>query len=281
MHSMVELTSRKREVISMSNQILSLPMKSDCAQCCGLCCTALYFSKIDGFPNDKEAGTPCVHLQHNFQCNIHSQLEKKGLKGCIGYDCLGAGQQVTQKIYHHLNWQSHPEIREEMFDVFTIVFQLHQMYYYLQEAFTITCSSSIKEKIINLLNENQKVCNGCPTDILVYPIDTYRKQTNSILQLVISQHVKGNKKLPSMLGKSFVHTQFHHYDFSFQLMIAADFEGCSFHECILLGADTRDANFQNADLSTARFLTQHQVNCAKGNLKTKLPAHLDAPVTWK
>lgn len=52
-------------------------------------------------------------------------------------------------------------------------------------------------------------------------------------------------------------------------------------EQFFLGADTRDTNFNNADLSEAVFLTQGQVNSAKGNCNTKLPYHLDYPSTWK
>ena len=28
-------------------------LAADCSRCCGLCCTALYFSKAEGFPDDK------------------------------------------------------------------------------------------------------------------------------------------------------------------------------------------------------------------------------------
>lgn len=38
-------------------------MKSDCSKCSGLCCTALYFSKIDGFPKNKEASDMIVLVQ--------------------------------------------------------------------------------------------------------------------------------------------------------------------------------------------------------------------------
>ncbi|SHH95733.1 Pentapeptide repeat-containing protein [Clostridium collagenovorans DSM 3089] len=63
-----------------------------------------------------------------------------------------------------------------------------------------------------------------------------------------------------------------------QLMkgIKFTFDGTGF-----LGADTRETNFSNADLREAVFLTQGQINAAKGNRNTKLPQYLDYPVTWK
>ena len=83
------------------------------------------------------------------------------------------------------------------------------------------------------------------------------------------------------LGRSFKHKDLSGLDLSSKLLIAANFSHCSFHGTIFLGADTRDADFSHADLSDAVFLSQGQVNAAKGNLNTKLPKHLDYPVTWK
>ena len=70
-------------------------------------------------------------------------------------------------------------------------------------------------------------------------------------------------------------------ELSMKLLIAANFDSCKFDNTIFLGADTRDANFNDADLTKALFLTQGQVNSAKGNRNTKLPKHLNYPVTWK
>lgn len=59
-------------------------------------------------------------------------------------------------------------------------------------------------------------------------------------------------------------------DLSMKLLIATNFEGCIFDGTIFLGADTRDTNFSNADLREAVFLTQGQINCAKGK---KIPRY--------
>ena len=67
-------------------------LKIQCHECHGLCCVALYFSKIDGFPEDKLAGNPCNHLLDNNQCHIYNSLKEMKMKGCMIYDCFGAGQ---------------------------------------------------------------------------------------------------------------------------------------------------------------------------------------------
>lgn len=60
--------------------------KAECSKCSGLCCTALFFSKMDGFPENKAAGKPCVNLEKNYRCRIHKDLEARNMKGCIGYE---------------------------------------------------------------------------------------------------------------------------------------------------------------------------------------------------
>lgn len=64
------------------------------------------------------------------------------------------------------------------------------------------------------------------------------------------------------------------------LLIGSNFNGCSFNKASFLGADMRDANLKNADLSGSIFLTQMQINSAKGNSNTKLPSHISRPKTW-
>ncbi len=47
-----------------------------------------------------------------------------------------------------------------------------------------------------------------------------------------------------------------------------------------IGADLRDADFRGADLSKSFFLTQGQINTAKGDLSTKLPPFINRPAHW-
>ncbi|HCW54124.1 MAG TPA: hypothetical protein DG753_10380, partial [Clostridium sp.] len=45
-------------------------------------------------------------------------------------------------------------------------------------------------------------------------------------------------------------------------------------------ADFRDADFSGADLSKSIYITQIQINSAKGDLNTKLPESLIRPQSW-
>ena len=55
----------------------------------------------------------------------------------------------------------------------------------------------------------------------------------------------------------------------------ADLRGVDF-----IGADLRDADLRGANLSTSMFLTQMQINSAKGDIKTTLPSHRQRPSHW-
>jgi uncharacterized protein YjbI with pentapeptide repeats len=63
-------------------------------------------------------------------------------------------------------------------------------------------------------------------------------------------------------------------------LIAADLHGDDLSGVDLLGADLRDARVDGADLATAVFLTQAQVNVTRGDGTTPLPRGVDRPTHW-
>ncbi len=272
--------------IHNENTILLESLKPDCSKCSGLCCTALLFSEMDGFPESKAAGKPCMNLQKDFRCKIHRELEKNRMKGCIGYDCFGAGQQVTQSIYFGQTWQNVPEQAKEIFDVFIVVFQLYQIRYFLLESMAILPAKVLKNDIKALAEENEMICNCKPQNIITFDIEDYRNRVNVLLKQVCTLLQKSlcceNKKCASdFLLRNFKNKDMRGLDLSTKLLIAAKFNNCVFDGTIFLGADTRDADFGDADLRDAVFLSQGQINSAKGNRNTKLPQYLDYPITWR
>ena len=154
------------------------------------------------------------------------------------------------------------------------------------EATSLISAQPLKETIQCLIEENVKMCHYRPDSILSLDLEQYRQRANYILKQVcklLQQSIHSeSKKVPSnFLGGNFKGRNMSGADLSTKLLIAANFENSLFNGTIFLGADTRDTNFNNADLSEAVFLTQGQVNSAKGNRNTKLPYHLDYPSTWK
>ncbi|MBL4906383.1 MAG: hypothetical protein JKX94_02950 [Sneathiella sp.] len=104
--------------------------QSDCDQCAALCCVALPFDKSDFFAFDKKGGEACLNLNGRGRCTIHDELRECGFSGCIQYDCLGAGQRVTQEIFDGQSWQDQPVLLKPMSDAFRamrVVQELRQL----------------------------------------------------------------------------------------------------------------------------------------------------------
>lgn len=253
----------------------------NCSQCSGLCCVALYCTKTDGFPADKAAGMPCQCLMSDFRCNIHSELATRNMRGCMAYDCFGAGQKVTQDCYPGITWNTHPELADEIFAVFLAIFQLHQMAWYLVESKTLVSEPRALAEIEALLSENQEVTSLPPRELLQFDIEQYRMKVNEVLKHICTSIARDTNSTKDYFGTNFKKANLDQRNFSMACMIAANLEGCSLRNTIFLGTDMRDANISNADLRESVFLTQMQVNAAKGNRATRLPEYLSYPDGWK
>lgn len=268
-------------------EVVLQSLVSDCANCCGLCCVALYFAKAEGFPSDKPAGKPCANLLPDFHCAVHAGLAQRKLKGCMAYDCFGAGQRVTQTVYGGTSWKQSPQTASMMFDVFLIVHQLHQMLWYLVEASSLVPAQALKPDIGALIFENTRMTQLPPEEIIKLDVGDYRTQVNQMLKktgeliLAAASKAGAGSRTADYIGKNFKKANLDAADFSMCLLIAANLERCSLRAANFLGADLRDANISDADLSESVFLTQQQINTAKGSSGTKLPPMLTTPPTWQ
>lgn len=265
-------------------------LRSDCSNCFGLCCVALPYAKSADFALDKDGGTPCSNLQSNYLCSIHQDLIQKGFRGCVAYECFGAGQKVSQIIYEGNDWKDNKALAKEMFDVFPIIQQLHEMLWYLHEALGIQAAQPIYNDLLAALEETEHLTKQSPEYILSINVPEHRMKINDLL-LRTSELVRpktSNKKFGKKFkrGSDFIGANLRKADLKGAnlrgaLLIAADLREADLRLADLIGADFRDADLSGADLTGSIFLTQAQVNAAKGNVHTKLPASLRIPEHWK
>ncbi|MEH7158812.1 pentapeptide repeat-containing protein [Neobacillus drentensis] len=260
-------------------------LRSDCSQCFGLCCVALPFAKSADFAIDKEAGTPCRNLQSDFRCGIHKNLRKEGFRGCVGYECFGAGQKVSQVTYLGNNWREQPAIAREIYEVFPIVQQLHEMLCYLNEALSLDDTQPIHEKLKYSIEETEKLTYLSPRLILEVDVPTHRASVNELL--LQTSELARNKvlnrkevKRKDFLGAKLKGADLRGANLRGALLIAADLRNADLRVADLIGADLRDADLRGANLTGSLFLTQAQINSANGGLTTKLPAGLYIPDHW-
>ncbi|GLC32639.1 pentapeptide repeat-containing protein [Clostridium omnivorum] len=269
-------------------------LRINCKRCFGFCCVALYFSASEGFPTDKDAGIPCINLQEGFTCAIHKNLRENGLKGCIAYDCFGAGQKVAQVTYRGEHWLKKPELEKEMFQVFLIMRQLHEMLWYLTEALMLQGNSITKNTLSQLIKETEGLTNLDAGSLLEINLEAHRQKVNSLLQQT-SEHIrfivtsgqkntlKSKKRIAGrldLIGADLRRTNLRGADLRGALLIAANLSGNDLSGADLIGADLRDADIRDANLSDSLFITQSQINSARGNSNTRLPVSLTPPEYW-
>jgi uncharacterized protein YjbI with pentapeptide repeats len=261
-------------------------LRADCANCFGLCCVALTLSKSADFPVNKAAGTPCTNLQQDSRCGIHQNLRQKGFSGCTVYDCFGAGQKVSQVTFDGTDWRQDQDTARQMFDVFPVMRQLHELLWYLTEALTLPQTAPITSQLNRALEKTEQLTQGTPAAIAGTDVAAHREDVN-VLLLRTSELVregirrkKKDRRGADLFGARLKGADLRGVTLRGAYLIAADLRGADLRETDLIGADFRDADLRGADLTGSIFLTQSQVNAAKGDAETKLPAALARPEHW-
>ena len=269
-------------------------LAADCSQCFGLCCTALNLIASSDFAINKPAGSPCVNLQSDYGCKIHANLRKKGFKGCTVFDCLGAGQVVSQITFKGQSWRDDPEIGARMFQAFPIIEQIHEMIAYTAEALSYELPQALSEKLNVQLKELQNLIKRnadqlLSLDIVMYrfPLNELLSETSKYIRESLTSTLSNTKKAKDYnheradwIGKNLSGQDLKAVNLRGAYLIAADMRNADLRVVDFIGADLRDADLSGANLSTSMFLTQMQINSAKGDEKTLLPFYIQRPSHW-
>ncbi|EEM16454.1 hypothetical protein bpmyx0001_28430 [Bacillus pseudomycoides DSM 12442] len=269
-------------------------LRADCENCFGLCCVALPFAASADFAVNKDGGKPCSNLQSDFRCSIHKNLRQKGFKGCTVFECFGAGQKVSQVTFEGVDWRKGLEQAKKMYDVFPIMHQLHEMLWYLNEALTLKVTSPIYGELRDAIEETERLSRLSPDLLMKINVPLHRADVNTLLlrtsELVWmeSRHrYKGTKKNKrtdhrgaNLMGIKLRRADLRGANLRGAYLIAADLRGADLRMADFIGADLRDADLSGANLTDTIFLTQVQINAAKGDANTKLPSLLSRPAHW-
>ncbi|MWC29685.1 pentapeptide repeat-containing protein [Paenibacillus sp. MMS18-CY102] len=269
-------------------------LQADCESCFGLCCVALDFAASSDFAIDKKAGQACPNLQANFRCGVHTTLRDRGFRGCTVYDCFGAGQHLSQYTSEGRDWRQFPETAQTIFGVFPIMRQLHELLWYLAEALGLPAASAIHAELQAALDETTRLTRLAPEAILQLNVAAHRAEVNILLlrtaelvrETAIRQHNLPpirNKKIgrgADLIGANLKGADLRSANLRGAYLIAADLRQADLRWADLIGADFRDADLRGANLEGSLFLTQFQVNAAKGDATTKLPPSLARPPYW-
>ncbi len=269
--------------------------QADCANCFGLCCVALAFAASADFPVDKAGGVPCRNLNDDFRCTIHRNLRLSGYSGCTVFDCLGAGQKVSQQTFRGISWRGDPESAQKMFQLLPVMQQLQEMLLYLTQAIERCENAELQNALLKSRDAVDELTFASAEELLAVDLPEYRIEINHLLSQV-SEEVRlasgrfnkrnKRKKGPNyqsadLIGVKFQGSNLKGSTFRGAYLIGADFTNADMRNSDFIGADMRDADLSGADLTGSIYLTQMQVNSAKGDAQTKVPALLLKPAHWK
>jgi len=262
-----------------------LNLRADCKSCFALCCVVPAFSASADFAMSKPAGQPCPHLQPDSRCGIHASLRDRGFRGCTVYDCFGAGQQVCQVTFAGQDWRGAPRTARQMFAVFPVMRDLHELLWYLREALTFTTARSLGSELSRALEATERVSRQGPEVILELDVGAHRAGVNDLL-LAASELARAgvahrkNHRGDDLIGADLRGADLRGASLRGALLIGADLRQADLRMADVIGADLRGADIRGADLTGAIYLIQSQLDAAKGDSKTMVPSSLSRPAHW-
>ncbi|MFD1656758.1 pentapeptide repeat-containing protein [Streptomyces caeni] len=262
-------------------------LRADCSRCFALCCVALPFAASSDFAIDKDAGTPCPNLRDGFRCGVHNELRPRGFPGCTVYDCFGAGQKVSQVTFAGRDWRSGGrEHARRMFDVFPVVRQLHELLWYLAEALTLPAARPVHADLRRMLERTERLTLRPARELGELDVPAHRQEANALLLRASELARAGtrgrgkNRRGADLVGARLKGADLRGASLRGALLTAADLTGADLRGADLIGADLRGTDLTDADLTGALFLTQPQIDSARGGAGTRLPTSVVRPGHW-
>jgi hypothetical protein len=258
-------------------------LRADCSRCAGLCCVVPAFVRSSEFAIDKPSGIACPNLAApeagHFRCSIHAELAERGFRGCTVYDCFGAGQRVVQGHFGGREWVSTPQERAAMFATFEVVERLHELLWYLGDVLERPAAAALRSELEGLRDAVERAAAE-PEGA-----DVVRHQARADVLLGEASALVRRPAGPDLRGSDLAGLDLRDRDLVAAslrgaVLIAADLRGVDLGEADVLGADLRGADVRGADLRSVLFLTQFQVNAARGDAHTLLPDLLVRPGRW-
>ncbi|WP_329454667.1 pentapeptide repeat-containing protein [Streptomyces sp. NBC_01497] len=271
-------------------------LRADCASCFGLCCVALSFSAAAGFPSDKDAGEPCTHLGKDFGCTVHRELRPRGYAGCAVYECFGAGQKISRHTFGGSDWRQAPGTARAMFAVLPVMRQLQELLYHLAHARSLPAARTLRAELAEVYERTERLTLADADAVLATDVAAHRAGVvgpllGRVSTLVRSEALRGrpgsagrrgkrNRRGADLFGARLAGADLYAADLRGACLVAADLRGADLRSADLIGADLRDAELAGADLTDTLFLTQAQLDAAKGDRATALPPSLSRPAHW-
>lgn len=231
------------------------PHQADCQRCAALCCVHLDYRESGDFGHDKPAGTPCHHLDDAHQCSIHGRLRASGYRGCVAFDCHGAGQRAT----------THADPGAALL----ALLPLAHLAWHTHEARQWALPEDLQGQVDALHSAVVAGLEQAPGSVEVWAL---RRRAGDLLTRV-SVRLRAPAG-PNLSGRSLIEADLQgrnlqRADLSRALLLGADLRDADLRGADLRGADLRAADLRGADLRGALFLTPGQLAQARTDDRTR------------
>ena len=194
---------------------------------------------------------------------------------------------MSQGTFGGRDWRESPETAEQMFLVFPIMRQLHELLWYLMAALALPAAGAISAELRLAVAATEGMTRQPAEELADLEIGPHREDIN-VLLLRASELARG--KAPGqkpdyrgadLLGARLSEADLRGASLRGARLLGADLRRADLALADVTGADFRDADLRGADLSQSLFLTQAQLDAAKGDAMTRLPSSLTRPGHWR
>ena len=271
----------RRRTVRCRCALVSHDLRADCGSCFGLCCVAPAFAASADFAIDKPAGTPARTCRPTTAAAIHADLRERGFPGCTVYDCFGAGQQVSQVTFGGRRLAGRPRARRaDVRRVRRSMRQLHELLWYLAEALALPRPRPLRRRARRRASPRPSAqagwrrtaprsrrggAPGARERPAAREAASWSEPTSRGRGARRPARRRPDRGRPAQAPTCAAPTCAARY------LIGADLRGADLRLADLIGADLRGADLRGADLAGALFLTQSQVNAARGDERDRAP----------
>ncbi len=141
------------------------------------------FDRSEEFALDKPACEACPNLGADDRCRIHGRLEPEGFKGCVLFDCLGAGQRVVQEVYAGRSWRQEPSLLPQMWEALKALRGLHEQILLLNAAAGLPLSAH-ERTVLDALLADLDPASGWTPEALATRARPLRGQSADFLRML-------------------------------------------------------------------------------------------------
>jgi hypothetical protein len=173
-----------------------------------------------------------------------------------------------------------------MFAVFFAVRQLHELMWYLTEAVALPAALPLRAELRAVIAETDDLAAGGAEAVGMLDSTDHRLRANELLRQASALARAGSRgpaldrRGADLIGADLRAVDLRGADLRGAGLVGVNLRGRGLALADLTGADLRGADLCGADLGKSLFLTQAQVESARGDRATMLPPTLTRPDHW-